>query len=179
MKPVYGLMAEFESSEDLLHCARRAYAAGYRKMDAYSPFPIPDLAEALGMHTTHVPLLCLMGGILGGSAAYLLQYWINVIAYPMNVGGRPFHSWPSFIPVTFEMTVLFAGFGAFFGMWALNGLPMPFHPVFNVERFAFASHDRFFLCVESADPQFDLESTRAFLLTLNPRSVEEVPTRSG
>jgi hypothetical protein len=176
MKPVYGLMAEFETPEQLLHAAQHAYLEGYRKMDAYSPFSIPDLPEALGFHRTSVPLLCLLGGVLGGSGAYLLQYWINVIAYPVNVGGRPLHSWPSFIPVTFEMTVLFAGFGAFFGMWALNGLPMPFHPVFNVERFAFATRDRFFLCIESDDPRFDLENTRAFLLTLNPHFVEEVPT---
>jgi len=124
-----------------------------------------------------VPLVCLVGGILGGSAAYMLQYWINVIAYPVNVGGRPLHAWPSFIPPTFEMTVLFAGFGAFFGMWALNGLPMIFHPLFNVKRFAAASRDRFFLCIEAKDPNFDLKDTRAFLISLNPSWIEEVPYR--
>ncbi|MFB3916866.1 MAG: DUF3341 domain-containing protein [Terriglobales bacterium] len=173
--PLYGIVAEFETPSELLTATRRAYLEGYRKMDAYTPFPIPDLAEALGFHENWVPLLCLIGGILGGSVAFLLQYWINVIAFPVNVGGRPLFSWPSFIPVTFEMTVLFAGFGAFFGMWALNGLPMPFHPVFNVERFAFATRDRFFLCIESSDPRFDPQTTRAFLESLNPHFVQEVP----
>ncbi len=177
MRLLYGLMAEFDTPEELLEATRRAYERGYRKMDAYSPFPVPNLPEALGMHTNRVPLLCLLGGILGGSAAYMLQYWINVIALPMNVAGRPLHSWPSFIPVTFEMTVLFASFGAFFGMWALNGLPMPFHPVFNVPRFKAASRDGFFLCIESADPQFELDYTRRFLSSLQPSAIEEVPYR--
>lgn len=173
--PLYGILAEFETPSELLTATRRAYLEGYRKMDAYTPFPISDLAEALGVHHTSVPLLCLIGGCLGGATAFLLQYWINVIAFPVNVAGRPLFSWPSFIPVTFEMTVLFAGFGAFFGMWALNGLPMPFHPIFNVERFAFATRDRFFLCIESSDPRFDPQTTRAFLESLNPHFVEEVP----
>jgi len=177
MRILYGLMAQFEGPEQLLEATRRAYERGYRKMDAYSPFPVPNLSEALGVHTNHVPFLCLVGGILGGTAAYALQYWINVIALPMNVAGRPLHSWPSFIPVTFEMTVLFASFGAFFGMWALNGLPMPFHPVFNVPRFKAASRDGFFLCIECADPQFDLDYTRGFLLSLHPSAIEEVPYR--
>lgn len=178
MKPVlYGLMAEFESPDELLAATKSAYARGYRKMDAYSPFPVPNLPEALGERRNYVPLLCLIGGVFGGSAAYMLQYWINVIALPMNVAGRPLHSWPSFIPVTFEMTVLFASFGAFFGMWGLNGLPMPFHPVFNVSRFKAASRNRFFLCIEAADPHFDLVYTRRFLMSLSPCAVEEVPYR--
>ena len=174
---VWGLLAQFKTSDELLHAARRAYADGYRRLDAYSPYPVPDLAEAIGFRRNSVPLVCLIGGLLGGSAAYILQYWINVIAYPLNVGGRPLHAWPSFIPPTFEMAVLFAGFGAFFGMWALNGLPMPFHPLFNSKRFESVTRDGFFLSIESNDVKFDLETTRAFLLSVNAASVEEVPDR--
>lgn len=174
---IWGLLAQFETSNDLLAAARHAYASGYRKMDAYSPFPIPNLAASIGFHKTYVPLVCLVGGIIGGLGIYLLQYWINVFAYPLNVGGRPFHAWPSFIPPTFELTVLFAGFGAFFGMWSLNGLPRLFHPLFNVKRFASVSRDGFFLCIEATDPNFDLEDTRLFLLTLNASAIEEVPYR--
>ncbi len=177
MKVLYGLMAQFKTPHELLEATRRAYELGYRKMDAYSPFPVPELPEALGFKKNAVPMLCLLGGVLGGSAAYMLQWWINTIAYPINVAGRPLHSWPSFIPVTFEMTVLFASFGAFFGMWALNGLPMPFHPVFNVKRFAAVTRDGFFLCIEAADPHFDLIYTHEFLLSLHPTAVEEVPYR--
>lgn len=174
---VWGLLAQFKTSDELLHAARRAYADGYRRLDAYSPYPVPDLAEAIGFRGNSVPLVCLIGGLLGGSAAYILQYWINVIAYPLNVGGRPLHAWPSFIPPTFEMAVLFAGFGAFFGMWALNGLPMPFHPLFNSKRFESVTRDGFFLSIEANDVKFDLETTRAFLLSVNATSVEEVPDR--
>lgn len=174
---LWGVLAQFKTSKDLLHAARSAYTDGYRRMDAYSPFPVPDLAQSIGFHKNSVALVCLVGGVLGGSAAYILQYWINVIAYPVNVGGRPLHAWPSFIPPTFEMTVLFAGFGAFFGMWALNGLPMLFHPLFNIKRFESVTRDGFFLSIEARDVKFDLENTRAFLLSLNATSVEEVPYR--
>ncbi len=174
---VWGLLAEFETSGTLLEAAKQTRAQGYRKVDAYSPFPVPGLAHALGMRWTLVPFMCLMGGIMGGLGIYMLQYWINVMSYPLNVGGRPLHAWPSFIPPTFEMTVLFGGFGAFFGMWALNGLPMLYHPLFNVERFKAATRDGFFLSVEASDPQFELHDTRAFLLGLNATSVEEVPYR--
>lgn len=174
---LWGLLAQFKTSEELLHAAQSAYADGYRRLDAYSPFPVPDLARSLGFRKNFVPLVCLVGGILGGSAIYMLQYWINVIEYPINVGGRPLHSWPSFIPPTFEMTVLFAGFGAFFGMWALNGLPMLFHPLFNVKRFASVTRDGFFLSIEAKDTKFDLEATRDFLLSLNAVAIEEVPYR--
>lgn len=177
MNVIWGLMAEFDTSEQLLHATRKAHEQGYRKMDAYSPFPVPKLAEALGFRKNRVPMLCLAGGMLGGGAAYLLQYWINVFEFPNNVAGWPLHSWPSFIAVTFEMTVLFASFGAFFGMWALNGLPMPFHPVFNVRRFAAVTRNKFFLCIESSDPHFELEATRAFLVSLAPKVIEEVPYR--
>ncbi len=175
--PLYGFLAEFETPTGLVEATRRAYAEGYRKMDAYSPFPIEEAADALGFHKSRVPLVTLIGGILGGSAGYLLQWWINTIAYPLNVGGKPMHAWPSFIVVTFEMTVLFAGLSAIFGMLALNGLPMPYHPLFNVPRFAMASRDRFFLCIEAADPKFDLIATRQFLESLEPHAgaVLEVP----
>ncbi|HZU43817.1 MAG TPA: DUF3341 domain-containing protein [Terriglobales bacterium] len=173
--PIYGLLAEFDTPTELVVAARRAYEEGFRRMDAYSPFPIEELAEAIGMHSDRVPLVVLVGGILGGLGGYMLQYWINVISYPVNVGGRPFHSWPAFIPVTFEMTILFAGLAGAFGMLALNGLPMPFHPLFNSSRFAFATRDRFFLCIEAADPKFDLIAVRTFLESMNPRSVSEVP----
>ena len=173
--PIYGLLAEFDTPTELVVAARRAYEAGFRKMDAYSPFPIEELAEAIGMHSDRVPLVVLVGGILGGLGGYMMQYWIHVISYPLNIGGRPFHSWPAFIPVTFEMTILFAGLAGAFGMLALNGLPMPFHPLFNSSRFAFATRDRFFLCIEAADPKFDLVEVRRFLEALNPRSISEVP----
>jgi hypothetical protein len=173
--PIYGLMAEFDSPEEILQAARRAYAEGYRKMDGYTPFPVHGLSEAIGFAKTRVPLVCLVGGITGLLTAYLLQYWINVIAYPLNIGGRPFHSWPSFIIVSFELTVLFAGIAAFFGTLGMNKLPMPYHPVFNVERFAAASRDRFFLVIEAVDPRFDLEHTTQFLQTLNARFITEVP----
>ena len=172
---LYGLMAEFESSTDLVVATRAAYAAGYRKMDAYSPFPIEEASEALGFHKTRVPLIVLIGGLMGGCGVYALQYWINVISYPQNVGGRPWHSWPAFIIPTFEMTVLFGGLAGVFGMFALNGLPMPHHPVFNVERFSAATRDKFFLVVEAADPKFDLIDTHEFMQSLNPLTISEVP----
>jgi hypothetical protein len=172
--PMYGLMAEFETPEDLLEAAHHAYADGYRCMDAYSPFPVEGLAEAIGSHRTHLPLVVLLGGIAGGLGGYLLQYYISVIDYPLNVGGRPFHSWPAFIPVTFEMTVLIAALSAVLGMLALNGLPRPYHPVFNVPRFDLASRNLFFLCIEATDPRFDAERTRQFLASLRSRQVHEV-----
>jgi hypothetical protein len=173
--PIYGLIAEFDTPTEIVVAARKTYAEGYRRMDAYSPFPVEGLSEAVGFHKDSVALVCLIGGLLGLATAYVLQYWINVIAYPMNVGGRPFHSWPSFIIVTFEMTVLFGGLAAAFGMLAMNGLPMPYHPVFNVPSFTAASRDKFFLCIEAADPKFDRDTTYRFLASLDPRAVTEVP----
>jgi len=172
---IYGLMAEFDNPTDLVAAARKTYDAGYKKIDAYSPFPIEELGEAIGCHKNAVPLVVLIGGILGGLSGYMMQYWIATISYPINIAGRPMHSWPSFIVVTFEMTILFAGIFAVFGMLALNGLPMPYHPVFNVPRFAFATKDRFFLIVFSSDPKYDTAQTRAFLEGLHPRSLSEVP----
>ena len=174
--PIYGLMAEFDTPSDLVTAARRTHEEGYQKVDAYTPFPVEGLAEEIGFTKNGVPLVVLVGGILGGLSGYALQYWVSAISYPVNVGGRPYHSWPAFIVVTFEMTILFAGLAAVFGMLALNGLPMPYHPVFNVPRFAFATKDRFFLIISSSDPKYGTESTRQFLESLGPRSISEVPS---
>jgi hypothetical protein len=167
----FGLMAEFGSPSALVAGARAAREAGYTKIDAYSPYPIEELNEALHLPRNRVPLVVLMGGLAGLAAGYGLQYWASVIAYPLNIGGRPFHSLPSFIVPAYETTILFASLSALVGMIALNGLPMPYHPVFNVPRFALATRNRFFLWIEVQDPQFDLEKTRAFLESLEPREV--------
>lgn len=174
MNPVYGMMAEFDNPTDLVSATERAYDAGYRKMDAYTPYPIEEVADALGFRKNRVPLVVLIGGILGGLSGYLLQYWISAISYPENIGGRPFNSWPAFIVVTFEMTILFGGISAVVGMLALNGLPMPYHPVFNNPRFSSVTRDRFFLCIEAADPKFDVVSTGSFLTGLKAIDVTEV-----
>ena len=171
---LYGLMAEFDSPGNLVSAARDAREAGYRKMDAYTPFPIEELADALGFHYNRLPWLVLVGGIAGAIFGYALQYWTSVIDYPLNVGGRPYHSWPSFIPATFETTILFASLTAVLGMLALNGLPMPHHPVFNAPRFALATRDSFFLCIEADDPRFDREQTARFLERLGAKQVSEV-----
>jgi hypothetical protein len=171
---LYGLMAEFDTPGDLVRAAEATRLAGYRKFDAYSPIPIEELNEAMGLRRTRLPLIVLLGGIAGGLAGYGLEYWSSVIEYPMNIGGRPFHSWPQFIPVTFETTVLGAALSAFVGMWALNGLPRPYHPVFNVPAFERASLDRFFLVIETDDPRFDRDQTRQFLQDLHPTGVSEV-----
>ncbi len=172
--PIYGLMAEFDNPDALVQAAQNAYEAGYRKMDAYSPMPIEGLAEAIGFKRPRLPLIVLIGGLLGGLGGYLLQYYTSVIAYPVNVGGRPFHSWPAFVPIAFETTILAAAGAAVLGMLALNGLPMPYHPVFNVPNFKLATRDRFFFCIESRDPGFDLVETKRFLESLNPLEVSDV-----
>lgn len=172
---VYGLMAEFDNPTDVVHAAERVYEEGYRKMDAYSPYPIEELSEAIGFHTNRMPLIVLIGGLLGCLGGAALCYWVSTTAYPLNIGGRPLNSWPAFIPVAYECTILLASLAAVFGMILSNGLPQPYHPVFNVPRFALASRDHFFLCVESTDPKFDLVATRAFLATLGAQDVAEVP----
>jgi hypothetical protein len=171
---LYGLLGEFERGEDLVQAAERAYGCGYRKLNGYTPFPVHGLSEALGQQPTRLPLAVLIGGVLGGCAGYFMMYYASVISYPINVGGRPMHSWPAFIPITFEMTVLGAAGTAFFGMLAKNGLPQPNHPLFNVPAFTLASRDRFFLSIQSSDLHFDVIETRKFLEGLGAR-VHEVP----
>ncbi|HWW75512.1 MAG TPA: DUF3341 domain-containing protein, partial [Pyrinomonadaceae bacterium] len=170
MRPAtYGLMAEFDNPTDAVAAAKRVYEEGYRRIDAFSPYPVEELSEAIHAHNTKMPLIVLIGGILGGTGGFLLQVYLHTIYYPLNVGGKPFYSWPAFVPVTFECTVLGAALFAVFGMFALNGLPEPYHPVFNVPDFGLASRDRFFVLVESTDPKFDREQTTALLRSLGPR----------
>jgi ActD protein len=172
--PLFGLMAEFDTPTGLVSAARRTREAGYTKFDAYSPYPVEELTEAMDLPRNRVPLATLIGGLLGLVAGYGLEYWVSVMAYPMNIGGRPFHSMPAFIVPAYETTILFASFGAVIGMIALNGLPMPYHPVFNVPAFDAATTDRFFLTIETADPKFDLQATRGFLQGLQPLGVFDI-----
>ena len=187
---VYGLMAEFEDTDQLLKAAESAYAEGYRCMDAYTPFPVEGLAEAIGFHKTYVPLLCLIGGLTGCIGGFFLQWWPNVIGYPLNIGGKPYNSWPSFIPIAAsrvdtamylaaepnpgQQSVSARSLSTVFGMLALNGLPTPYHPVFNAPRFELASRNRFFLCIMAEDAKFDAQMTREFLQSLNAHEVSEV-----
>ena len=168
---LYGLMAEFATPEALLEAAHSARAAGYRHMDAYSPMPVEGLAEAIGFRSSLVQRLVFVAGLLGATGGFTLCWWMTVVAYPHNVAGRPLNSWPAYVPITFECMVLVACLTAVVGMLALNGLPQPYHPVFNVARFERASLDSFFLCIEAADPQFDPVATREFLEQLNPQEV--------
>lgn len=170
----HGLMAEFEKPEDLLDAARRTYAEGYRNIDAYSPLPVHGLGAAIGFTHTNLPIATFICGVVGAICGYGLQYWVHVIDFPINIGGRPMHSGLMFIPVTFELTILFAAVGTLVGLFWLNGLPQPYHPVFNVPAFARASQDRFFLCVESEDAKYHTATTRSFLQSLDPIEVTEV-----
>jgi hypothetical protein len=172
---LYGLMAEFEDPTALVGAARRSYDEGYRRFDSFSPYPIHELFGAMRIEDRRVPLMVLGAGILGGLTGFGLQYWVSAVSYPLNIGGRPYVSWPMFIPVTFELTILFAAIAAVFGMFGLNGLPRPYHPVFNVQSFAeHASQDGFFLAIEADDPMFDLERTRAFLVSLGAKEVNDI-----
>ena len=170
----YGVIAEFPNPETLIEAIKETRGKGYEIIEAYTPYPIEEVWEAIGHPKSKVPLLVLAGGIAGLVGGYFLQYWVSAITYPLNIGGRPLHSWPAFIPVTFECTILGAALSAVFGMLALNGLPQPYHPVFNVPRFALASRNRFFLCIEARDSKFHLQHTRDFLESLGPREVTTV-----
>jgi hypothetical protein len=172
---LYGLMAEFDDPTALVAAARRTHEQGYRQFDAFSPFPIHEIFEAMHLHDKRVPRIVLVGGLVGLMAGLGLQVWVSAFAYPLNIGGKPFLSWPMFVPVTFELTILFAALSAVFGMFILNGFPQPYHPVFNVPRFAqAASQDGFFLAIEATDPKFDREQTHQFLQSLGAREINEV-----
>ncbi|HVQ36237.1 MAG TPA: DUF3341 domain-containing protein [Pyrinomonadaceae bacterium] len=172
--PLYGIMAEFDNPTALVAAARRTHEAGYRRINGYSPYPIEELDEAIGFTRTTLPLIVLAGGILGGLGGFFMQYWMEVIDYPLNVGGKPYNSWPAFIPITFETTVLCAAFAAVLGMLMLNKLPQPYHPVFNAPNFALATRDRFFLVIEANDPKFDYDEATQFMKTLEARDVCDV-----
>jgi hypothetical protein len=171
---LHGVMAEFSHPQDLVDAIEQVRREGFTKVDAYTPYPIEEVWEAIGHHKSPVPLIVLIGGIIGGLAGFFLQYWVAVIEYPVNVGGRPNNSWPAFIPVTFECTILGAILAAVAGVFILNGLPEPYHPVFNVPRFALASRDRYFLCIEARDPMFDRERAHLLLLSLKAAEVTDV-----
>ena len=173
-KNIYGIMAEFDTPTDLVEAASKVRDAGFTKTDAFSPFPLHDIDNALGIRRSILPFLVFGGGILGLLSGIGLQYFVHVLDYPIIVGGRPYFSLPSFIPPAYELTILLAAFTAVFGMLFLNGLPMPYHPVFNVPRFALASRDKFFLLIEKKDPKFDYEETKSFMQSLNPQEVFDV-----
>ncbi|HVS30922.1 MAG TPA: DUF3341 domain-containing protein [Thermoanaerobaculia bacterium] len=177
-KPIeglYGVIGEFGDAQSLLDAATAAREQGYRDVDAFSPFPIHGLAEAVGFRKSHLSTIVLTMGLIGGLGGYFMQWYANVVAYPLNIGGKPYNSWPAWIPITFECAILLAAFGAVFGMLALNGLPMPYHPVFNVPRFDQASRDKFFLVIQARDPKFQLDEVRDFFDRLNPREIVDVP----
>src|SRR5688572_23314124 len=171
----YGLIAEFTNPQELLDAAHATREAGYTDTDAFSPFPIHGLHDAVGMRSTKLPVIVFIGGLIGGIGGYVMCWYANVIAYPLNIGGKPYNSWPAWIPITFECAILVAAFAAVFGMLALNGLPMPYHPVFNVRRFDSASRDKFFLVIQTRDPKFRLDEVRQLLRSLGPREVTDVP----
>jgi hypothetical protein len=172
---MFGILAEFTEAEELVAAAQRVYDSGYRRFEAYSPMPVEGLADAIGFRRTRMPLVVLVGGIIGALSGYGLQYWVSAVAYPLNIGGRPLHSWPAFIPVTFEMTVLIAALFAVLGMLAMNGLPRPHHPLFAIREFNRATRDRFFLCILQSDPLFHQQSTREFMESLGAAEVIDVP----
>jgi hypothetical protein len=172
---VYGVLAEFEHPEDLIVATQHAYDTGYRMMEAYTPFPVDGVADALGYRHDRLPFVVLAGGIIGGLSGFLMQWYTATIDYPVNIGGRPFNSWPAFMPITFEMTILVAAFSAVFGMLAFNGLPRPHHPVFNEPRFVLASRNRFFLCLQARDPLFKVEDAKRLLEEHHPRTISVLP----
>ncbi|MGH9737834.1 MAG: DUF3341 domain-containing protein [Candidatus Acidiferrales bacterium] len=173
-KTMYGLMAEFETPEEVLAAAHRTREAGYQRIDAFSPIPVDGLAEAIGFDWTSLPIVTLIGGILGGLTGFFMCWYANVISFPLDIGGKPLNSWPAWIPITFELTILGGAIATVVGMLAMNGLPTPYHPVFNVDRFALSTTDKFFLCIKSRDKKFDLAETKAFLEGLKPHGVFEI-----
>jgi hypothetical protein len=178
MKPkgLHGVMAEFNTPDELVSASQRAYKEGYRRMDAYSPFPIEELEETMHIPKTILPWLVFFGGLFGGMGGYYLEYWTQVVHYPLIIGGKPFHSWPNYIPIWFETTVLGASLTAVISMLGLNGLPMPYHPVFNIESFLdHGQKDKFYLVIESTDPKFRVDEIKNFLQKTNPVAVWEVP----
>jgi hypothetical protein len=172
---IHGVLAEFATPAAILQATRQARQAGYTHMDAYTPYPVEGVADELGLKRTRIPFVVLMAALVGAAAGFFMQYWTMAVDYPLNVGGRPLNSWPVFLPITFEVMVLVAGFAALLGMLLLNGLPQPYHPVFNVARFVEANAHHFFLCIEADDPKFDREAVKQFLAGLGPSEVLEVP----
>ena len=171
---LHGILAEFENEETIIEATAKTVQAGYHNVEAYTPYPLEELIDILHLHKNNVALVILIGGLIGCAVGFFMQYYASVYHYPINVGGRPFNSWPAFIPVMFECTILFASISAVVGMLVMNGLPRPNHPLFNVDRFQYATQDRFFLCIEAEDPKFDPAETRQFLESLNPHEVSEV-----
>ncbi len=174
MSALYGIVAEFAEPAPLVKAAHAAYRGGYRALDAFTPFPVEGLAEAIGMRRTYVPLITLLGGIAGGVGAYGTQLYSAAVDYPLNVGGRPLHSWPSFVPITFELTVLCAALSAVIGMLALNRLPRPHHPIFETPHFEQRNASHFYLAIEASDPRFDTQEVRRFLAEQAPAALWEV-----
>ncbi|MCC6329593.1 MAG: DUF3341 domain-containing protein [Acidobacteria bacterium] len=172
---LYGVMAEFDTPTAVVDAANKVRLAGYTKTDAFSPFPLHEIDEALGIRRSILPFLVFCGGVIGMLSGFALQIFIHYIDYPLNIGGRPYLSWPSFIPPAYELTILFGGFTAVFGMLFLNGLPRPYHPVFNVPRFALASREKFFLLIEAADDKYNYDETTSFMRSLGPQEVFDVP----
>jgi Alternative complex III, ActD subunit len=172
--PLYGLVAEFDRAEDVVRAARAARETGYRQMDAYAPFPVEGLAEAVGFPKTRLPLITLIGGLIGCFGGFFLQVYPNVFGYPLDIGGKPYYSWPAFIPITFELTILCATIFCVFGMLFVDGFPTPYHPIFNAPDFERATRDKFFLCIKSRDHKFDPSVTREFLASQKPQQVSEV-----
>ncbi len=172
---IYGYLAEFNTPRAMVFATEQARAAGFRRMECYTPYPVEEAASALDVHSTRVPMLTLLGGVMGLATAFLMQTWMAAIAYPQNIAGRPLFSWPAFIIPAYEWTILFAGLSAAFSMLALNGLPQPYHPLFNAPNFRTgATDDKFFLCLEATDPRFDVVETRQFLERFHAVSVVEV-----
>lgn len=172
---LYGIVVEFETSTELVEATRKVHQEGYTQIDAYSPFPIEEISEAMERKPTRLPFIVLIGGLIGCFGGFFMQWYAATQSYPQNIGGRPLNSWPMFIPITFELTILVAALAAVLGMLALNGLPQPYHPLFHIEEFSRASQDRFFLCVTSRDPKFDLQKTRELLASVAKFDPIDVP----